>query len=572
MTDRFSTSFSRRHIIGATASALAVGVPHLHAAQAPVAQAAGSRGQTFFNVLEMGAVPDAKTKNTEVLQRAIDACAAAGGGTVYVPPGVYITGALRLVSNLVLYLEAGSVIKGSPDVADYTLPPSEPGGRPRRSGLITANDAENISIIGRGAIDGNGPAFVDSSRVHHPRDFDPKYIRQKEAFLDPAIDTEGPHPPRSRPGNMIRLTNCRKVLFRDVTLQNSPSWNLHFVQCDDVGVFGITIHSLDSDRRVPNDDGIDISGCRNMRMTGCVIRTGDDCIAVFDADGLVVSDCVLEAKSSAIRVGYGAHNTDGNIRNCVFSNITITGNRAICVNVRGPHSVENVQFSNIQIRTRLHTGHWWGKAEPIHISAALAPGMEKLGRIRNIQFDNIDAQCEHGVVIFGVEDSVIRKVGLRNVRLVMTGGPLHKAVGGNFDLRATRDPSIGLFEHDISAVFARYVDGLDIANLEVEWQGELPPYFTHAIQVENFRDLEISGFRGRQAHTTANTAAIALSKGQGVTIRDCRAAEGTATFLALNEVTGQRMFVNNDLAAAKELSSPQKTQFLSAGNRMPGRR
>jgi hypothetical protein len=543
-----------------------------YAAPEPAAPQFSRNDSVFFDVTRFGAVPDGKTKNTAALQRAIDACSAAGGGTVFVPPGTFLSGPLRLVSNLVLYLEAGSAIQGSPDLADYDVPASEPGGRPRRSGLISATGLENVTITGRGAIDGNALAFVDRTKVHDAADWDRKYTRQKDDYPEGTVAGEAPYERLPRPGHLIRFTGCRNLLLSGVTIKNSPLYNVHFIRCQNVGVFGVFVSSLDSGRRVPNDDGIDISGCTNMRISGCNVQTTDDSIAVFDTRDLVVSNCTLESRSSALRVGYGADTDNGEIRDCLFANLALRGNRGICVNVRGPYSVEHVQFSNIAIRTRLHAGHYWGKAEPIHISAIPFSGPQRMGHIRDVRFSDIDAEGEQGVVICGCPESVIRDVSFLNMRLAITEGPLQKTWGGNFDFRGTRDLGKALFEHDIPAIYAGHVEGFDIQGLRVEWHGQLPSFFTHAIQVEHCRDIEIAGFRGKQAQANASAAAIAVNDGSGVTVRDCRAEEGTGTFLALHDVADQRLFVNNDLARARQATDPVQTDFQSTGNRLPGKR
>ena len=116
------------------------------------------------------------------------------------------------------------------------------------------------------------------------------------------------------------------------------------------------------------------------------------------------------------------------------------------------------------------------------------------------------------------------------------------------------------------------MEGFDIQGLRVEWRGQLPSFFTHAIQVEHSREIEIAGFRGKPAPANASAAAIALSDGSGVTVRDCRAEEGTGAFLALNNVADQRLFANNDLASARQATDPAKTDFQFTGNRLPGER
>jgi hypothetical protein len=256
----------------------------------------------------------------------------------------------------------------------------------------------------------------------------------------------------------------------------------------------------------------------------------------------------MTTRSVGIRVGYD-HARD--IRDCVFSNLVIHGaNRGLGVFVRGSGSVENVVFSDIVIRTHLLTGHWWGKAEPVHVSAVLwAPGVEKPGRIRNVTFARLRLEGEHGMILWGSPDSVIEDVTLDDVRVRVRRGPNSDAWGGNVDMRLTRDPKLSLFARDLPALLARHTDRLAVRNLTVEWTDDVPAYFTHAIEAESFRELVVDGFRGRQAQKAGS--AIRLAGGEDAVVRNSRAAAGTDVFLEATGVTGRTVFAGNDVRAAR---------------------
>ena len=181
-----------------------------------------------------------------------------------------------------------------------------------------------------------------------------------------------------------------------------------------------------------------------------------------------MTNCTLQSRSAALRVGY----TGGDIKNCTFSNIIIReSNRGLLVNVRDEASVENVLFSNIIIQTRLHTGHWWGHAEPIQVSAlANAADIKKLGHIKNVRFSNIIAESESGIVVWGSKNSVIEDLLFDNVKVKMKNGPLSESYGGNFDLRTSGDLATAQFKHDIPAIYCRDVAGLKISGFETEWE------------------------------------------------------------------------------------------------------
>ena len=181
--------------------------------------------------------------------------------------------------------------------------------------------------------------------------------------------------------------------------------------------------------------------CTNVRISDCDISAGDDAIAITSigdprhhqilggdplgpgkTENVTVTNCTLQSRSTALRVGY----TGGDVKNCTFSNIVIReSNRGLLVNVRDEASVENLLFSNITIQTRLHTGHWWGHAEPIQVSAiANDPGIKKLGQIKNVRFSNIIAESQSGIVVWGRKDSVIKDLAFDNVKVKITKGPL----------------------------------------------------------------------------------------------------------------------------------------------------
>jgi hypothetical protein len=233
--------------------------------------------------------------------------------------------------------------------------------------------------------------------------------------------------------------------------------------------------------------------------------------------------------------------------------------------VRGGDSIENISFSDIIIRTQLVTGHWWGQAEPIHISAiAWDPNATTLGSLSNVRFSNINAESQSGIVVHGSASSMVRDILFENVRLRLKDGPLQVAYGGNFDLRAAKDVSQALFEHDIPGMYCRYVAGLRIKGLQITWDERMPDFFNHGLHLEDVEDVVIDDFAGRQPHKAGAT--IALNRVKDISIRNSKAAKGTDTFLSHAAVTDARLFSNNDLLNAKTVVQPRETDFLMVGN------
>lgn len=326
-----------------------------------------------YNIKDFGAVGDGKTINTSAIQKAIDTCRDAGG-VVLVPTGTFISGAIRLFSNINLHLESGAVLKGSAKVADYYLDSV-------RVGLIYTENSSNVFITGQGTIDGNGDVFVNQNQSKVFDSASTQYTRQKDHFREVLEGLgDGPLVPLDRPFQMIIFSNCKNVTVRDVLISNSPFWTLHFADCDGVIVSDIKVWN---GRMIPNNDGIDVTSCSNVLIANCDIRAGDDAIAItgyahhfdlpgyknlrHDSENITVTNCYLQSRSSAIRVGGWDQN---DMRNYAFSNIVISNsNRGINLCVRDEGSIEDMTFSNFVIKTRLHTGDWWGNGEPIHISA-----------------------------------------------------------------------------------------------------------------------------------------------------------------------------------------------------------
>src|SRR4051794_40432639 len=195
-----------------------------------------------YDVTRFGAIADGETVTTAHLQAAIDACAAAGGGTVIVPAGRYVTGSLWLRSNITLHLEAGATLMGSPRFDDFPIWSSKwegPGVKAGRASLICGEGLENVAITGRGTIDGRGAIWWE---------------QQAKA------------PGKIRRPYLLRVVDSRNVLVEGVTFRNSPMWTVTPLACENVVINRITvINPPDS----PNTDGINPDSCKNVRISDC---------------------------------------------------------------------------------------------------------------------------------------------------------------------------------------------------------------------------------------------------------------------------------------------------------------
>jgi polygalacturonase len=447
---------------------------------------------------------------TESIQAAIDATYEQGGGTVMVPAGRYLTGTLELKSNINLHLDAGAVLEGSTDLNHYKQ-------TFRTHGMIYSNHAINVSITGQGTIDGKGDAFYDFTQSHTYPEFDRHLVRQRQAYQpEGTFHSDGPVKRTKAPGMTLTFYHCSNVKIQHITIKDTPVWAVRLAYCEDVLVQGVTIRN---NLMVPNSDGIHCTTSRNIRISDCNISAGDDAIiftgfrieenvpGISDTEykdktygnksgyceNFSVSNCQLQSRSAGIRIGYGQQP----IRNGVFSNIIIyESNRGIGIFAHDASDIEDLIFSNIVIKTRLHNGQWWGHGEPIHLSSESRFPDQSVGVIRNIYFNHIQAESEHGILIYGHENSPMENISLDHITLKVVAGKETLTYGGNFDLRPAAKLNRQIFQHDIPGIFAKDVDGLDIEHFDLIWGENLPDFFTYGIETEKVRDLFIRDFFG----------------------------------------------------------------------------
>jgi polygalacturonase len=452
-------------------------------------------------ITDFGAVGDGQTLNTNMIQSAIDFQSSKGGGKVIVPVGEFLTGTIELKSNIHLYLENGSILKGSPNLDHYR--------RYRNGtqlGVLYTENAERVAITGYGTIDGNGRAFVYHDRKKDLSTEMKQFTRQGVAYLDTLKGVQdGPVVPfeHVRPYQMVLFSNVSQLNIHGITLVDSPFWAFHAADSDGIMISDIRVRNS---LLMPNADGLNFTSSSNITITGCDIIAGDDALAFSGysvhhelpgyndirhvSQNVTVSNCLLQTRSSGIRVGGIDQNS---LRNYRFDNITIfNSNRGIGLFVHQDGSIENVHFSNMTIQTRLHTGDWWGNGEPIHISVIEgAPVEQRLGNITNVSFTNIEATGENGIIVYGDVAGLIDDIRFNNVRLYMKNGPLQDEYGGNFDLRPATELGKNLFKHDIPGIFIRHANRIELNGVHVNWSDAMHSNFKHGLWTEEVHDLKL---------------------------------------------------------------------------------
>lgn len=443
-----------------------------------------------YNILDFGAKGDGKTNDAAAIQAAIDACTAGGGGRVLVPAGqTYLSGTFALKSNVELYVERGAVIQGSGDYADYTLrlqTGSLTGGEvradsPQAGMLITGLAAENIAIRGGGVIDGGGRFFIEE---------DLGYIYRMR---------------RERPFTMY-IIGCKNLTIADVVIRDAAIWTVRLSGCEDVVIHAIRI---DNDLKLPNNDGIDLDSCRNVRISDCHIVSGDDCIVLKTCEesrqygpceNITVTGCTLESTSSALVVGCECRTP---MRNIIFDACVIrSSHRGLAIRLSEESDIENVLFANMIVETRIFHEKWWGRGEPIYVTAIPWTAKTKIGHVRHIRFSNILCRSENGALVMGWEKGLVEDILLENVRIELD--KWSKWPGGRLDLRPT--PGEELPAHPTVGFLLQNASGVTLRNCEVVWGGNLPEYFSHALEVHNVDNLELENFKGAAAHPARESA------------------------------------------------------------------
>ena len=251
---------------------------------------AGSRN---IDITKMGAKEGPGRDNAAAIQKAIDKVSLAGGGTVTVPAGDFVTGPLELKSGVELHLEMGARLLGVADISAYDRAHwvnPETGRKSPHCGLIYANGQKDIAITGLGTIDGQGG--------------------------DPAFNV-GKKDPGGRP-MIILFRSCKNVVVKDVRLENSAHWVEYYTDCQGVRVSGIKVYSHCN----YNNDGIDIES-RDVVVTNCIFDCEDDAIclkAVDWCENVSVTNCLAASNCNAIKLGTGS---DHGYRNITISNITV---------------------------------------------------------------------------------------------------------------------------------------------------------------------------------------------------------------------------------------------------------
>ncbi len=349
---------------------------------------------SHYNVKDFGATGDGQQSDRRAIQAAIDTAFAVGGGRVIIPPGRYLSGSIVLKSNITFELQAGATLIGSGQLEDYQQNPGfDPhGSTVTRRYLLSAIGAKNVTLCGKGTVDGNGQAFWE------PTTDTLRFIRAK----------------LERPDALLEIADSENVTIRDITMVHSAKWTCHLLHSSNIMIEGVNIFS---NLMAPNSDGIDISGCQQVRISNCNISTGDDAIVIKTwkngqvSEDITVINCNLMSLCAALKLGTESYQ---DFRRITFSNCTVrNSSRLFAIYVRDGATVENISISNLIGDTNAPLV----LNRPLQLMITRRKADSPLGTIRNVFVDQLLCKTEGRILMTADPGGTIENVYLSKIHL-----------------------------------------------------------------------------------------------------------------------------------------------------------
>jgi polygalacturonase len=364
-----------------------------------------------INITQSGAVGDGKTLNTKAIQSTIDQCAAAKGGTVVIPQGRFLSGAIFLKPGVNLHLAQNAVLLGSTNIADYPEEMTRIEGHFQVwiPALINAKSVNHLRIDGPGTIQGGGKPYWSAFWSRMAADKNTRNLDVK------------------RPRNLF-IADSKDVRISGISLRQSGFWNMHLFRCRDVVVDGVDIRTP---KRSPSTDGIDVDSCQNVTIKGCFISVDDDNIAIKGNKGtsalddktippdknILVDDCTFGLGNAALTVGSEATR----VSNILMENCKLTGkeiNRVLELKLRPDteQHYKNITVRNITVDNPaahlISIAPW---TQYFDLKGKPAPNQSA----SNITLSNITGTLKNFGLINGPAKSTVEDITFRNITLTL---------------------------------------------------------------------------------------------------------------------------------------------------------
>ena len=497
-------------------------------------------GTGVFDVKSYGATGKRGDDARPAIQNAIEACAAAGGGIVRIPPGEYTSGTLHLRSHTRLEIETGATVFAAPEPRAYDCGPI-----PSKAALFYGEDLEDVALGGGGLVDGQ--AEYEWRADDYEEVFDHKTLM---LTLGKSLWRSFPKgfPKREIFPHLVWLRRSKNVRITGLKLWHAPSWTIALYACERAVFERLDVRT--SLKEGVWADGIDLDGCKDVSISNCSIETGDDCVALISADAwgpalvcenIAVTNCRLSSASAGVKFSEG--NRAGirhvQVRNTVFTNV----NRAFVFSTTLGGEISDVLLSDLSIDCNRFDWFWAGDGQPFFFRITRLsefnheppkPGEPPLGSIRNVTIRNVTARAKGSSLIHGHPESWLDGIRLENLKLVVSTDP-----AAPYD-RAT------------NALDLRWAKNVRLKDVEVCWEKPALEAWQSALYFEGIDGLELDGFTGGAAWPDRDVPAVVFNQVSDAMLCHARAPEGTKVFLG---VMGQGsrgiLLQENDLSKAK---------------------
>jgi len=549
---------------------LAVSMPLLARLPMSLAEETAVAPAKPFPVTDYGATGKGIQKDTAAFQKAIDACAAAGGGTVAVPPGTYLLGRVHMKDNVTLNLHAGAVLRPSKDRADYPVIEGGPKSnyKPKygenaincRFALLYAYKAKNVAVTGRGTLLGDGKSFWT---VKNTGDY-PKWC---------SVPPWHYYTPQAFRPIMVMFEECRNALVRDITIEDSSCYAGWFASCGLMRFQNVTVLN---DLAGPNTDGFHFSSCRNVHLTDCHFVCGDDCIAIDpNNDGptanFTVTACTFKTTVNVFRIytgldsGLAPNMPRGQVSDIAATNCSVEDASGVFNVTADRGDIRRLAFSNFSINMDTR-----GSAFFLMTIGG--------GTVRDVTLGNMTIRTDGIGTISGDAHGTVSGVTLDGLRYEVY--PRTKQYGNGMP-----DPLPGYSLHHFAPynLTIRYARDIRLHNIQVDWYeadladlakvpGAKP--FWSCIECNRVDGLDIEGVVCSPFGKDA--PAIRLENVKNAAISRCRAQDKTDLFLRVGGTSENISLRDNDLTKAAKLSEtapelPSNTVLLTGNLTRPPR-
>jgi parallel beta-helix repeat protein len=455
----------------------------------------GNSQNKIYNIVNYGAVSDGVTYNTTAIQQAIDLANKNGGGKVVVPSGKFLTGVIQLKSNVELYLSENALLLGSAKRIDY--------GPKNASALIVATNQQNMSITGKGEINGQGDILIkDIYEMLHAGTLEDSEWQTYNPWHQMRPEE------RNRP-KIIYFVNCDNIQLKGITLKNGLCWIQDFTECSNILIDSIKVES----NTFWNNDGIDLVDCKNARITNCFVNSDDDGICLKSSnrnsfcENIYIGNCTVRSSASAIKFGTASW---GGFKKITVRDIKVydTYRSAIAIESVDGGILEDIDVRNIDANNTgnaifIRLGHRnkdsvYSKVSKIYIGN-IKVEVPNTKPDKGYPMEGPLVKTPHNLFpssITGLPDHPVKDVTIENIEIIYGGGADKKVAYFSTDSlikipeKEPNYPEFSMFgELPAWGIYVRHVEGLKMKNIRMSYKED---DFRQACIFDDVKNLDIN--------------------------------------------------------------------------------